>query len=63
MKWFVSRPDESSRPLDVSLVGLDDPSWIWAAHNGITGANIPWTVMAVRAGDFLVQGPGRVAVA
>jgi hypothetical protein len=38
-------------------------SWFWATHDGITGANIPWTMMAVRAGDFLVQGFGRAAAA
>jgi LacI family transcriptional regulator len=42
-------------PEDVSLVGLDDPSWFWAASDGITAVNMPWNLMAEAAGEFLLK--------
>lgn len=42
-------------PADVSLVGLDDPSWFWAVGNGITGVAMPWDQMAHKAGAFLLD--------
>jgi len=47
-------------PDDVSLIGLDDPSWFWIAQSGITAVNMPWNLMAEAAGEFLLKRMGQV---
>ena len=42
-------------PQDVSVIGLDDPSWFWAARGGITAVHMPWELMAEAAGEFLLR--------
>ena len=46
-------------PGDVSVIGLDDPSWFWAVKNGITAVQIPWNLMADAVGEFLLKRMGR----
>lgn len=42
-------------PVEMSVIGLDDPSWFWCAGPGITGVHMPWNDMASTAGELLLR--------
>jgi LacI family transcriptional regulator len=52
-----------SMPDDVSLVGLDDPSWFWAVGGGITAVTMPWEEMAETTADLLLARMANGAAA